>query len=194
MIFRQRKERMKRSYYKTETLVCAAQGGKQEAMMKRLLTFMVITVMLVLAGTALAADTYTLTVQATVVGTCRFSAPNASTLVLPNITFDATGNSTASTGNTTISYWCTKGTGPTLTEQSSGTDFTNGSQAFARALINGPDSIPYTITLTDNGRALTDLPTTPTNIDIQADVAAGAANTVTADVTYQDTVLIDITP
>jgi hypothetical protein len=195
MNMRTRRKTMQPHYKETKTLVCSASGGNKEEFMKKVLTFMIMTLLIMAAGTALANDTYQLTVQATVVGTCRFTAPTSSTLTLPNITFDLAGNSTPSTGNTTISYWCTKGTAPTLTEQSTSTNFTGGSTgALPRTLVNGPDSINYTITLTDTGRALTDLPTTSTDINIQADVAAGAANNVTADVTYQDVVFIDVTP
>jgi len=168
----------------------------KEDIMKKALILAMMLMIIAAAGSAFAADTYTLTVQATVFGTCRFSVPNSSTLVLPNITFDATGNSTASNGSTVITYWCTKGTAPALTEQSTLTDFTAAPQAFVRNLTN-VDSFPYTLTLTNGGRNLNDPPAILSNITIDAVVAAGAANAVDAaagGTLYQDTVLIDVNP
>lgn len=168
----------------------------KEYILKRIIAFVIMIMIIAGTGPVPASDTYTLTVQATVVGTCRFSAPTASTLTLPDITFDAAGNSAASSGSTNITYWCTKGTAPALQEQSTGTDFTGGTQNFARNLTN-VDSIPYTLKLTDQGRLLTDTPATLTTITVTADVAAGAANGVeaaAAGTVYSDVVLIDINP
>lgn len=71
---------------------------------------------ILVAGTAMAADTATVTVTATVQGTCKFNpAAQTPTLAFGTLTPDvAAGNVT---GSTSLTYWCTKGVTPLWTVQ-----------------------------------------------------------------------------
>jgi len=74
-------------------------------MKKLTLALLTIALLAIGAGTALAADTATLTVQANVLGTCSFDAAGA---LLDFADIDPTSGSDA-TATTTIGYTCTNG-------------------------------------------------------------------------------------
>lgn len=67
---------------------------------------LVLAALILSAGSAFAADTATLTVQANVLGTCSFSAPTA---LLDFVNIDPTSGA-AATATTTLGYTCTNGT------------------------------------------------------------------------------------
>jgi spore coat protein U-like protein len=65
---------------------------------------LVMSVGLIAAGAVYAADTSNMTVQAAVVGSCKFNS--TPTLDFGNLDPASAGNGT---GSSTISFWCTKG-------------------------------------------------------------------------------------
>jgi len=134
-------------------------------------------------GTAYAGDTNTLTVSASVTGTCKFNSAT-SALAFGALDPSSTGNATAA-GATT--YWCTKGT-VASTAADNGANYS----APNRRMTNGTEYIPYSMTLTGGtqtgagkGTPLTlSLAGTITNADF-INASAGA---------YADTVTLTVTP
>ncbi|HEU0265143.1 MAG TPA: spore coat protein U domain-containing protein, partial [Geobacterales bacterium] len=110
--------------------------------MKRLL----LPALVLAATTVFAADTNTLTVQATVLGTCKFSTGN-STLNFGNM--DPSSGS-ATSASTTTQFWCTKGVGGETVTADTGLHF-----AGTNRNLLGPnnDVIPYSLTLNKDGSA-----------------------------------------
>ena len=93
------------------------------------------------AGSAYAADTSNMTVQAAVVGTCKFN----STPVLDFGNLDPSSASNGA-GSSTISFWCTKGSNYTVTAGNG----TNYDIPGATRRMKGPgatDYIPYSLAL-----------------------------------------------
>jgi spore coat protein U-like protein len=80
--------------------------------MKRAILAVAAVTFLLVAGAAMAADTNTVTVTASVTGTCKFSSPT-STLGFGALDPSSSADATATTS---VSFWCTKGTTATLTD------------------------------------------------------------------------------
>ncbi|HEY2865193.1 MAG TPA: spore coat protein U domain-containing protein [Casimicrobiaceae bacterium] len=96
---------------------------------------------LVAAGVAYAADTSNMTVQAAVVGSCKFNS--TPTLDFGNLDPASAGNGT---GSSTISFWCTKGSSYTVTA-GNGNNYDVGNTT---RQMKGPgvtDLMPYSLTL-----------------------------------------------
>src|ERR1044071_8170786 len=96
---------------------------------------------LMLAGNAMAADSHTITVNATVSGTCKFNSAS-STL---NLTLNPTASTTV-TQTASVLYRCTKGTAPNFALASGSTSSATGGN-----LVNGAESIPYTFSSAAGG-------------------------------------------
>jgi hypothetical protein len=138
------------------------------------------------AGNVLAAsDTNTLTIDANVVGTCKF-IDSTSSLDLSDLPFDANGISTGTSGDVDVDFWCTKGTGYTISDSSANSNTLKG-------LTTTTESIAYTRTLSGDttGGGLGATTTLTVNVDVA--IAAGAYDTVSAQA-YQDVVTLSFTP
>jgi spore coat protein U-like protein len=130
-----------------------------------------------------AADSHTITVNATVAGTCKFNAGTSTV----NMTLDPTAVTTVSQP-ASILYRCTKGTAP-------GFAFSSGSTTSATGgnLVNGAESIPYTYTSVagGSGTGLASGQEKTLTVTVSVDQTT-AANVTPA--TYSDTIAITLTP
>ena len=136
------------------------------------------------AGATMAADTNTLTVTATVVGTCKF---NAATSTL-NLTLDPSSAADA-TASTTVTYWCTNGT------TAAGVTSDDGIHSVAvgkKQLSDGTNFIPYSIALTGGNQAGGG-PASPKTLTIDGLVLNAAFINAVAGA-YSDTVVLTLTP
>lgn len=153
-------------------------------MKKNLIAVLAIGFILV-AGTVLAAGTNTLTVTASVTGTCKFSSATST------LAFGALDPSVGTNvnGSTTTQFWCTKGTTETLSAgQGSNWDGTKRNMKHATAT----DLIPYTLTLTPDGSANAG-PGSPRTLTVAGQVLGTDYTSKTAG-SYTDTVTLTITP
>ena len=133
---------------------------------------------------ALAApDTATVTVSATVVGTCKFTSAGA-----VSFTLDPSVGGAVNGAITQPTFWCTKGTSYTLTDNN-GLYVSAGAQRMKHA--SAAEFIPYTFTYTTTG--LGTGPIAPFTMDIASQVAATDYLNASAG-TYADTVTLTITP
>ena len=138
---------------------------------------------LLMAGNAMAADSHTITVNATVTGTCKFNAAS-STL---NMTLDPTATSTV-TQTASVLYRCTKGTAPSFALASGSTGSTGGGN-----LVNGAESIPYTFSSTSGGAGSGMGAGNDKTLALSVSVNQANAANVTPAV-YTDSIAITLTP
>lgn len=152
--------------------------------MKKLLAITAAAIV-AMAGTAMAADTNTLTVQASVTGTCKFSTATST------LNFGALDPSvgTDETAQTTTQFWCTKGVTETIAA-SNGSNWSGTKRQMKDTA--GADVIPYTLTLTKDGIANAG-PGTPRTLTIDGDILGTDYTGKTAS-TYSDSVALTITP
>lgn len=141
---------------------------------------------LVFAGMSFAAGSNTLTVQANVMGTCKFSS---ATSLLDFLTLDPS-NPVLVNVSTTTNFWCTKGVSTDVITAGNGANFSGGSRNMKHATL--ADLIPYTLTLTPDGAANTG-PASPRTLTIGGSVAGADYSGVSAG-SYSDTVVLSITP
>lgn len=133
------------------------------------------------------ADTNTLTVSASVTGTCKFSS---ATSTLSFGALDPSSASDASASNTTT-YWCTKGV-VASTSAGDGSNFSGGSRRMAGTGAAAGDFIPYSLALA--GGTQTGVgPGTPLTLTIDGDIVNADYVNATAG-SYSDTVTLTITP
>ena len=138
---------------------------------------------LLLAGNAMAADSHTITVNATVTGTCKFNAPTSTV----NLTIDPTASTTLTQGANVL-YRCTKGTAPAFALSSGSTGSATGGN-----LVNGGESIPYTFTSVSGGNGTGMAAGNDKTLAVSVSVnQANAANVTPA--TYTDSITITLTP
>lgn len=153
--------------------------------MKRSMTVFIVLAVLAAGGAAWAADTNTLTVTASVTGTCRF---NSATSTLDFGALDP-ANPVLVNGVATTQFWCTRGVTTTFAAL-------NGAHwsGTSRQMV-GPsatDLIPYSLTLTTDG--LTNAgPGTLRTLTIDGSILAANYTGATTG-SYTDTVRLDITP
>jgi spore coat protein U-like protein len=159
----------------------------EEVMRKSMAVFIALAV-LAPGGAAWAVDTNTLTVQASVVGTCKFQAPGTSTLDFgaldPSVGLDKSVS-------TTTQFWCTKGvvTGPFTND--TGLHIAGGKNQMLDA-VSG-DVIPYTIDSLTPDLNPNVGPGTPRTLTI-AGTVLGTDYTGKSAGTYADTVTLTINP
>jgi spore coat protein U-like protein len=96
---------------------------------------------LIAAGAAYAADTSNMTVQATVVGSCKFNS--TPTLDFGNLD---PANATNGSGSSTISFWCTKGSSYTVTARNR-TKAHSGNTTRQMKRPGATDLSPYSLSL-----------------------------------------------
>ncbi len=146
---------------------------------------MVLGLVLVLSGVAMAGNSTTVNVSANVMGTCKFSSGSTPELNFGDL--DPASNSDV-TKNTTVQFWCTRG----VTTESFTANYGKhgvGSQRNMK-LTTGADLIPYTLTLTPDGstnqgpgspRTLT-ISGTILNTDYISKAAGSYSDTVTLEI------------
>jgi len=158
----------------------------EEVMRKSMAVFIALAV-LAAGGAAWALDTNTLTVQASVTGTCKFQAPKTSTLNFGAL--DPSGGDV--TASTTTQFWCTKGV--TLLPFTSGTglNFAGGKNQMKDATSG--DVIPYTIDSLNPDGSSNAGPGSPRTLTIAGTVLATDYTTKSAG-SYSDTVTLTINP
>ncbi len=96
---------------------------------------------LIAAGAAYAADTSNMTVQAAVVGSCKFNS--TPTLDFGNLD---PANATNGSGSSTISFWCTKGSSYTVTA-GNGNNYDAGNTTRQMKGPGATDLMAYSLTL-----------------------------------------------
>lgn len=138
-----------------------------------------------MGSNAVAANSHTITVNASVAGTCKFNTAS-STVAL---TVDPTATSTV-TGADNVLYRCTNGTAPAFTLTSSSTSSGTGGN-----LIQGGESFPYTFTSTGGGAGtgMGNLAANDKTLAVTVSVLQSAAANVTPG-TYTDTIVVNVTP
>ncbi len=161
--------------------------SEREYTMKKIMIIMVVVLVAALAGTAMAAGTATLSVSASVVGTCKFSTNNG-TISFGDLNPD-TGTDISIT-NTSITYWCTKNVNPGFVHDSTHKTNCGGNPCMQGAGAT-PDYIQYALTLTPGGIGAG--PSTIRTLTVDATVLKTEyANK--NEGAYSDTVTITITP
>jgi spore coat protein U-like protein len=150
---------------------------------KKLIAAACATAAMLMGGAAVAADSHTITVNATVSGTCKFNAPTS----IVNMTIDPTAATTVS-GNAAVVYRCTKGTAPVFALSSGSTSSATGGN-----LVNGAESIPYTYSSVSGGAGTGMGAGQDKTLAVTISVNQANAAGVTPN-TYTDTIAIDVTP
>jgi spore coat protein U-like protein len=158
----------------------------EEAMKKSMTVFITLAV-LAAGGAAWAADTNTLTVQASVTGTCKFVAATSALnfgALDPAIAVDVNGS-------TTTQFWCTKGLQTLVTLAADlGLNPAGGTRQMMDSVST--DLIPYSLTLTPDG-GTNQGPASPRLLTISGTVL-GANFAGKSEGNYSDTVLLTFTP
>lgn len=150
--------------------------------MKRILLIVAIA-MIAFSGVAMAGDTATVTVSANVVGTCKFlSSGSVSFSLDPSAGGNVSGTVTQPT------FWCTKGTSYTITDD----DGLNESGTTHRMKhATNDEYIPYTFSYTSAGTGSGR--TTTVTMNIASSVNEADYQNASAG-SYSDTVTLTITP
>jgi spore coat protein U-like protein len=153
-------------------------------MRKSMMVFIALAV-LAAGGAAWALDTNTLTVSASVTGTCKFSTATSM------LNFGALDPSTPVLvpGSSSTQFWCTKGVTTGAVTAGNGVNYLGTSRRMAGP---GGDFIPYSLTLTPDGNPNAG-PGSPRTLTIAGTVLA-AAYTGVSEGSYSDTVTLSITP
>ncbi len=160
--------------------------------MKRTIQATMIALLLVAAGVAAAADTAPVTVTATVVGTCRFSAGGAA-LGFGALPFDAAGNPdpAGATASTSLQFWCTNNASYTITDDDGQNETAPGARRMRSTTLATPEYIAYGMSYapaTGTGAG----PGNPITLTIDGTV--GPVYGLNSADAYSDTVTLTITP
>jgi len=157
---------------------------KEEAKMKKLIVIVIAIAIIAMAGVAMAGDTATVSVSASVSGTCKF---NSGTKTVSYTLDPATGGNVSGTVSQPT-FWCTKGSTYTITDDNgsnkSGTTYRMKHASLA-------EYIPYSFTYTDSGTGQGK--STAITMDIASTVAEAAYINASAG-NYSDSVLLTIAP
>lgn len=159
-------------------------------MKRNLVASALITAGLLAGSIAHAADSHTVTVNAAVVGTCKFNSATSTVTLTNNGTDVDPSLAVAATGNTDVTFRCTKNATSTISI---------GGVAYAgplsRTLVDGAESIPYTLTLTGAAQAGTGFGAGGSDLTLNIAGSIAAADVqVAAAGNYSDSVVLDITP
>ncbi len=153
--------------------------------MKRFMVAAVLTIVAAMAGTAMAAGTQTVAVSATVTGVCQFLTGGTI-----NFTLNPATGGDVSGGVVQPTFWCTRGTSYTISDDSGTHELVAGSPRMQHATSATdfiPYSLAYTTTGTGNGRTAT------ITMDIASTVVAGDYLNALAG-GYSDTITLSIAP
>jgi spore coat protein U-like protein len=145
---------------------------------------------LLAAGIAHAADTHTVTVSATVVGTCKFNSATSTVTLTNNGTDIDPSLAVAATGNTDITFRCTKNA--TSAISIGGVAYT---APLARTLTSGGNTMGYTFTLTGAAQLGTGFGAggSDLTLNIAGNIPAATVQGAAAG-SYSDSVVLSITP
>ncbi len=152
--------------------------------MKKLVGLMMVLGLVLLTGVAFSADNNTLTVSATVTGTCKFSSATSS---LSFGTLDPSVGGNVNASNTT-QFWCTKGVTETVAA-GNGAHYSGTSRQMIEA---GGDLIPYSLALAKDAN-INQGPGSPRTLTISGTVLGTDYTGKTAG-NYSDIVTLTITP
>jgi spore coat protein U-like protein len=145
---------------------------------------------LLTSGAALAGNTNTLKVTASITGTCNFDVANnaGGNATLDFGALDQTLTTDAAATQTSLDYWCTNGTTATSLSADNGLNFSG-----TRRLFNGGTGyIPYTLTVTDPGGPGSGK-SNPITVTFDGDITNADYIDAPAG-TYGDTVTLTIAP
>lgn len=152
--------------------------------MKKLIVVLIAISIIAMSGVAMAGDTATLTVSASVTGTCKFNA--GATLDFGSLDPSSTADATAQVKPT---YWCTKGTTATGVTAGQGLNYSSSNRM---AGGTPADFIPYSLSLT-GGTQTGAGKGTPLTLTIDGTITN--ANYINASAgSYTDSVVLTITP
>ncbi len=154
-------------------------------MRKSFLVVLSILMFMCISSVSFAADTGTVNINATVVGTCKFTTSTANI----NVTLDPSIGGTVN-GTGSLVFWCTKNASYTVSDDDgmyeTGADANRVFNSIANEYI--PYSFSYTPTSgTGNG------PTNPITLNLTASFAQVDYQNASAG-TYTDTVTITVNP
>ncbi len=152
--------------------------------MKKLALVVVVTAVVALAGAAMAADTASVSVSATVAGVCKFQA-GAKTVTF---TLDPSVGGNVSGVVSQPTFWCTKGASYTITDDKG---LNGGGTTYKMKHATLTDTIPYTFTYTAAGTGTG--ASAPITMNIAGQVLAADYLNVSAG-SYGDTVTLSINP
>jgi spore coat protein U-like protein len=159
--------------------------------MKKALTIILTVALVALAGTAMAADTATLTVSAQVVGTCQFNSGGALAFVLD----PAVGGDVTQAAGTQPEFWCTANAAWAIGNDN-GVNAANaacGTPPCMVANVGGTDyAIPFTLSYTAAGTGAG--VTSPITMDISGTVLGADYINQPASAAYADTITLSINP
>lgn len=134
---------------------------------------------------ALAGDTATVGVSASVTGTCKFNSGGTIAFTLDQTT------TAAATGTVTSpAFWCTKGTGYTVSDNN-GVNALAGARRMKHASI-ATEFIPYSFSYTTTGTGTGK--TTPITLTLTAATVVNTDFINASAGSYADTVTLSITP
>lgn len=133
------------------------------------------------------ADTATLSVTATVVGTCKVTT---STGTLAFGSLDPSSATDGSGSSSDIQFWCTKGAAYTITDDN-GLHEVGSQHRMQSDTLATAEYIPYNISYTASGTGSG--PSTPITLSVSGTVLNADYINASAD-TYSDTVTFTITP
>lgn len=154
--------------------------------MKKLIAVVMAIAIIAMAGVAMAADTNTVTVNANVSGTCKFTGTSAVSFTLdPSSALDATANGS-------ITYWCTKGAGGTLAISGYGND--SGGNHYMVSTSTPAEKIKYTLTAGTSDSYTGQGKGTPKTLTVTGSVSNGDYINAVALTDYADTVTYTINP
>ena len=153
--------------------------------MRRTLMAVIAVALVAMAGAAMAADTTTVAVSATVVGTCKFTA--GGTIPFGNLDPSVGTNQTPAVTQPT--FWCTKGADYTITDDGGLHESGPTNRRMLHASLT--EYIPYSFTYTAAGKGLGPANILTMNI---ASTVLGADYINASAGSYTDTVTLTITP
>lgn len=151
--------------------------------MRKIVAITLTAAIVAMAGAAMAADTTTVGVSATVVGTCKFTTGGT---VAFSLDPSAGGNVVGTVSQPT--FWCTKGSSYTIGDDD-GLYESGTTQRMKHASL--AEYIEYSFAYTASGTGVG--PATPITMDIASTVVAAQYLNASAG-SYADTVTLNITP
>lgn len=153
--------------------------------MKKLLIVAAVALIVMMTGIVVLAATNTLTVNATVTGTCRF---NSGTSTLDFGTLDQS-LTTDPTGTASPTFWCTKGSAYTAAA-GQGLNYSSKNRMLSSTTS---EFIPYSLGLAPAAGSGSGK-TTPITLTVTGTILNADYVNVAAASNYTDTVVITITP
>jgi len=152
--------------------------------MKKILMALIAVALVAMAGAAMAQDTATVAVSATVVGTCKFATGGS----IPFGNLDPSVGTDQTPAVTQPTFWCTKGASYTITDDD-GVNKSGTTHQMKHASLT--EYIPYSFTYTASGTGAG--PGSVLTMDIASSVKGTDYQNASAG-SYTDTVTLTINP